>query len=172
MGLYDDDQAAVTTGDINNKEYWYAKAHAESLEQALKTRQPEGAIKDWLKEVLGAQDEALKAYANHEDLKKWKERTLAIQKKINPNADWASWKADWPWNTPYIHGWVEYNWAKCAKAAGDWSTVYEQSRSAGNHLGEYGAQKNMKGWAEDLQKWVVDAKTEMDALWEESRAHR
>ena len=54
-----DDQAAVTKGDINNKEYWYAKAHAESLEYALKTKQPEGAIKDWLKEVLKAQDEAL-----------------------------------------------------------------------------------------------------------------
>lgn len=122
---------------------------------------------------MKAQDEALKTYANHDDLKKkWKTRAETIQKKINPSAAWASWKPDWPWNGQYIHGWVEYHWAKCAQAAGDWATVYEQSRSAGNHLGDYAAQKDMKGWAKDLQDWVKNAKIEMDALWEESRKHR
>jgi hypothetical protein len=172
MGLYDDDLAAVTSGDVNSKEFFYAKAHAEALEFALKSKQPEGAIKDFLKEVIKAQDEALKTYANHGDLKKWKERAETIQKKISPSASWTSWKHDWPWNSPYVHGWVEYHWAKCAKEAGDWNTVYEQSRAAQNHLGEYGAQKEMKSWSKELQDWLPKAKAEMEALWEESRKHK
>jgi hypothetical protein len=91
---------------------------------------------------------------------------------INPNADWASWKTGWPWDTPFIHGWVEYNWSKTAKGAGDWSTVYDQSRAADNHLGDYGAKKHYNGWSDDLKKWVDNAHTEMTTLWEESRKHR
>lgn len=172
MGLYDDDDKAVTTGDINDKLFFYAKAYAASLDDGLKSRQPEGALKDWLKEAIKAHDAALAKYPAHEELKQLKEKALALQAKINPKAEWSSWKPDWPWDSPYIHGWVEYHWAKCAEAAGDWATVYEQARAAGNHLGEYGAQKNMKGWPQPLQTWVVNAKTEVDALWEKSRKHR
>ena len=173
MGLYDDDNAAVTSGDQNNKEYWNARAYAEALDFALKSRQPEGAIKDFIKEVIKAQDEALKTYPAHETLKKQKEKAENIQKKINANADWANWKQPWPWNdSGYFNGWVEYYWSKAALAAGDWSTVYEQTRSAGNHLGDYGAKRVYKGWPDDMKKWVDDAKNEVDALWEESRKHK
>lgn len=173
MGLYDDDNAAITSGDQNQKEYWYAKAHAEKLELALKTRQPEGAIKDFLPTAIAAYEEALKTYSGHEDLKKWKEKAIAIQSKVNANAEWARWKADFHWaEDVFMHGWVELNWARLAKTAGDWNTVYEQARSAGNHLGDYGAQKHMKGWPADIQKWITDGKAEADALWEESRSHR
>jgi hypothetical protein len=172
MGLYDDDNAAVTEGDQNNKEFWYARAYAEALDMALKQKQPEGAIKDFLKEVIKAQDEALAIYPQHAGLKKAKEKAENIQKKINPNADWASWKTGWPWDTPFVHGWVEYNWSKTAKGAGDWSTVYDQSRAADNHLGDYGAKKHYNGWSDDLKKWVDNAHTEMTTLWEESRKHR
>ena len=173
MGLYDDDNAAIQSGDQNNKDYFYAKAASEKVALALKTRQPEGAIKDLLPEAIKAYDEALKTYPNHADLKSWNEKAKATQGKVNPNAEWARFKGDFHWGEDvFTHGWVEYHWAKFAKTVSDWGTVYEQSRSAGNHLGDQGAQKHMKAWSAETQKWITDAKTEMDALWEESRSKR
>jgi hypothetical protein len=173
MGLYDDDLAAVTSGDISNKEYWYAKYASQKVDNALKTRQPEGAIKDYLPEAIKAYDAALATYPNHEDLKKWKEKAVSIQGKINPNAEWARFKSDFHWdNGPFEHGWVEFNWAKLAAQNGEWDVVYEQARSAHNHLGEYGAQKDMRAWSDDVKKWVTDSDTEAQNIWEESRKHR
>ncbi len=173
MGLYDDDLAAVTSGDISNKEYWYAKFTSQKVDNALKTRQPEGAIKDYLPEAIKAYDAALKTYPNHEDIKKWKEKAVSIQGKINPKADWASWKSDFYWaDGAFENGWALYHWAKFAMQNNEWDVVYEQARSAHNSLGEYGAQGKMKGWPEDVQKWIVDADTDAQKIWEESRKHR
>ena len=173
MGLYDDDNAAITSGDISNKEYWYAKFFSTKVDEALKTRQPEGAIKDLLPEAIKAYDELLKTFSNHDDVKKWKEKAASIQGKINPKAEWARFKTDFHWDdNSFMHGWVEYNWSKLATSKSEWDIVYEQARAAHNHLGEYGAQKNMKGWPADIQKWITDADAECDKMWEESRKHR
>ena len=37
MGLYDDDNAGVTCGDVEAKEYWEARATFAQLEDALRT---------------------------------------------------------------------------------------------------------------------------------------
>ncbi|MFO0569387.1 MAG: hypothetical protein U0263_27255 [Polyangiaceae bacterium] len=172
MGLYDDDNNAVTSGDQNDKEYWYSKAHAEALDLALKQKQPEGAIKDFLAEAIKVHDAALAKFPNHAEVKAWKEKAETIKSKINPKAEWDRWKPDWPWDSPFLHGWVEYNWAVCARAAGDWATVYEQARAADNHLGDYGAKKHYKSWSEDLRAWVDRAYDHAKEIWEESRKHR
>jgi hypothetical protein len=169
MGLYDDDNASVTSGDLGNKDYWYSKAHNEALEQALKSKQPEGFIKDLLPEVIKAHDAVLKTYPNHEDVKKWKAKATTIQGKINPKADWSGAKPGFGWdinNSPLIHGWVEYHWMKWAQAAGEKRTAYEQAQSATNHLGDYGAKKFYKGWPDDLKAWVDKALEEADAVYQ------
>jgi hypothetical protein len=168
----------VKNGDLADKEYWWAKAYFTGFEAALKTKQPEGAIKDYIKEkALPAIDEALKKYANHEDIKKWKEKIEGIQKKIDPNASWASWKNDFPWGAGqtgpdlFMNGWVELNRARFAKGAGDWRTAGSEAMSAHNHLGEYGAAKHMRPWPADIQTFVTDGDKEATALMEESRKH-
>lgn len=176
MGLYDDDNAAVTSGNQNNEAYWYASAYSQALDLALKTRQPEGAISGWLREkVIKAIDEALSAYPAHEDLKKWKARADQIKSKVNPDADYAEFKSDFPWrHDKYLDGWVALNWARCAHDAGDWNIVYEKSRRVTDLFGEYGCQKNdvLKTLPEDAKKLVLDGYAEGEKLWAESKSKR
>lgn len=173
MGLYDDLNAAVVSGDADSKEYWYARFASEKLEEALKSRQPEGAVRDFLPEAIAAHDAALKVFPNHLDVKKWKARALEVQKKIDSKARLSNWRSDFPWGDDrFMQGWVEVNWARLARGQNLWDTVHTLSLSAKNHLGEYGAQRNMRGWREEMQKLVREAHKEVAALYDESIKHR
>ncbi len=86
MGLYDDDDKSLESGDIALRDYWRAKFNAEMLEQALKTRQPEGAIGMELISTLSFLDELLTAtYPSHQDLQAWRARAKTIQDKMGPD---------------------------------------------------------------------------------------
>ena len=45
MGLYDDDKANITSGDVCDVMYWQTKYAHQKLDAALKSRQPEAAIR-------------------------------------------------------------------------------------------------------------------------------
>ena len=84
-GLYDDDTKDVTSGDLADQDYWWAKFDSQMLELALKQKQPEGRIGLNLASSINRLNDLIKKYPKHEDLKKWKVRDEEIQKKIDPN---------------------------------------------------------------------------------------
>ena len=51
MGLYDDDRAATTSGDVLDVIYWQAKYASLKFDAALQTKQPEGAIKPLVPDI-------------------------------------------------------------------------------------------------------------------------
>src|SRR5205823_1795835 len=64
MGLYDDDNATLTKGDVFNEDFFWAKAYSIALDGALKTRQPEGAIRALIERAIPQHDTVLKTYPN------------------------------------------------------------------------------------------------------------
>src|SRR5215216_1736694 len=78
MGLYDDDKQAVTGGDVLDVIYWQTKFSHQKLEAALKTRQPEGAVKGLIPSVINGANDVLKEYPNHADVKGWLENARRI----------------------------------------------------------------------------------------------
>src|SRR3954462_1061461 len=86
MGLYDDDRAAVTSGDVADVIYFQTKFAYDKLEAALKTRQPEYQFHMLTVDVINGSADVLQRFANHEDVKRWKQRAEEIAKKADGNA--------------------------------------------------------------------------------------
>jgi len=121
-GLYADDTKDKTSGDLNDQDYWWAKWDAKNLEDAIKTRQPEGRIGISIASSLRDRMEPLaKKYPKHEGIKKWKERFEEVEKKINPNANRGdSFKPGFPWEMAnYAQAWVNYQHAQMMVADND-----------------------------------------------------
>lgn len=178
MGLYDDDDAAVTSGDQNHEGYWWAKYYSITLDEALKSRQPEGALKDFLNEyAVKYIDEALTKFPAHNDIKAWKEKAVKIQGKINPNAEYASFKPDFPWmggpggsgGGNFGQWWVSYHLAKAAKAAGDWATAYEKAKYCSFRAEEINEARFKSKYSEDIQKFLADSAAESNELFAEAK---
>jgi hypothetical protein len=158
-GLYDD-AAKTTGGDLKERDYWRARWDAERLEEALKERQPEGAIMMALISSASRLDELLKTYPNHEDLKKWRARTTEIQGKIDPNANRGdSFRTGSLWNEHnYREAFVGLNCGKTAMAQGDWDSAKSCLADAERDLGFLKARVDNKdrvgAWPEDRIAWV------------------
>src|SRR5258707_15666697 len=73
-GLYADDTKDKTTGDLDDQDYWWTKWDAKMLEEAVKTRQPEGRISVNLGSAIRRVNDLAKKYPKHEEIKKWKAR--------------------------------------------------------------------------------------------------
>jgi hypothetical protein len=172
MGLYDDDKAAVTSGDVQDVGYWQAKFNAEKLEAALKTRQPEAAVKSIVPGVIQLCDSVLKDYPIHADVKKWKQRAEDIQKKISPNpepADFTGTFGQWK-DYSYEAGWRSYHIAKLAAAAQDWSVCKSHASEAVTQFGR--SVDRMANWPADVQTWIKSAKAEAEQLQAEADKKR
>ena len=113
-GLYADEGKDKTSGDLKDQDYWWAKWDAKMLEDAIKTRQPEGPISLNVAVALRRLEPLVKKYPKHEDLKKWQARFQEIEKKLDPNADRrASWKPGFPWDmSNYAQAWVNGHYGK------------------------------------------------------------
>src|SRR4051794_21713172 len=72
-GLFADDIKEQKTGDIRLLDYWHAKFEYLKLQEAVKTRQPEGTIAVSLGSFGRDVDELIKKAPMHDELKKWKE---------------------------------------------------------------------------------------------------
>lgn len=107
-GLYADEGKDKTTGDLKDQNYCWAKWDAKNLEDAIKTRHPEGLISVNVAVGLRRLNDLAKKYPKHEEIKKWKERFEEIDKKLEPNANWRdSWKPNFPWDMAnYAQAWV------------------------------------------------------------------
>ena len=172
MGLYDDDKAAVTSGDVLDVCYWQAKFAADQLDAALKTRQPEGAIKPLVPGVVNSCTGVLKDFPNHGDVKRWKEKAEEVGRKIDPNAAPADFKGNFAhWKDySYEAGWRSYHVAKMAAAAEDWSVANTHAKEAVTQLGR--SVTRMAEWPEDVRNWVTSAKSEMEKLQEQASKKR
>ncbi len=168
MGLYDDDKNAVTSGDVLDVIYWQTKFVALKLEAALKSRQPEYAVREIIPSVVNGCADMLKVYPNHGDVKKWMDLARDIEKKIDPNAPPAEFTSAFgQWRDySYESGWRFYHLAKMAAAAGDWAGAHSYASDAVQHLSR--AIDRMASWPADAQSWVKTSQGEMQLLREVS----
>jgi len=170
MGLYDDEKTEVTSGDVLDVIYWQTKFGALKLESALKTRQPEGAIKLLVPGVINSCTDLLETYPNHKDVQAWRDNALEIQKKIDPNAlssDFKSNFAQWR-DYSYEAGWRSYHIAKMAVDDEDWALARTHAREADQQFSR--TVERMGQWPADVQEWVRTALTEMQKLAEDAAA--
>ncbi len=68
MGLYDDDKAAMTSGDILDVIYWQTKYAFAKFRAAMAARQPEGDIRFTLIDVVSGCEDLLKTYPKHAEI--------------------------------------------------------------------------------------------------------
>src|SRR4051812_41489601 len=98
-GLYGDDGKNVTTGDINDQDYWWTKFDMMMLDLAIKQHQPEGHIAVDLASTIRRLDDLVKKFPKHEEIKAWKKHADEVNAKIDQNADrGASFKPGCPWD--------------------------------------------------------------------------
>jgi hypothetical protein len=166
-GLYDTDAESVKGGDLKDRDYWRAKWDSVRLEEALKERQPEGAI---LLAVIGQSqllDELIKKYPNDEDFKKWKARSLEIKGKISPDTNRGeSFKPGSLWNEwNYREAYVNYNYGKVAIEQQDWETARDGVREADRQLeilrGRIQKEDRVAAWPDGAAQWVKTTSAEV-----------
>lgn len=168
MGLYDDDNKALTNGPIKLLDYWRAKFNAEQLEEALRTRQAEGAIGLELVGVISLLDDLRKTYPNHEQLTAWRERALAVQKMIDPNAsrtDGFDGRCVWHEHS-YREAWVGYHCGKLAEQEGDSAFAADCYRTAlqkvGYLAGRLDSNERVADWPPSVPVWIRETKAELE----------
>ena len=168
-GLFDNDKKEVTTGDLNDQDYWWTKFDMMMLDKAIEQKQPEGKISVELASTTQRLDDLIKKYPKHEDLKKWKEKVDDINKKIDPNANRNEpWKPGCPWDeSNFAQAWVNYHWGKMQiadkqidQAKGTWSNVV-------SNFDVMLKPDRMKDYPDDLRKWVEDNKEDVDKTEQE-----
>lgn len=164
MGLYDDDNAAVTGGDLAEVIYWQTKFEFLKLEAALASRQPEYAIKGILPGIINGAADVLKTYPNHADVKAWSDKAKLIQGKIDPNAAPAEFKSDFAHWKDYAYeaGWRHLHLAKSLSAKHDLAMAKSHAKDAATQLGR--AKERSANWPADVQAWVNAALAESQTL--------
>jgi len=160
--LYASDSTSVKSGDLLDRDYWRAKFDSIRLDEAIKERQPEGAI---LLAVIGETnllDELIKKYPNDQDFKTWKAHAEEIKAKVDPNANRGeSFKPGSLWNEGnYKEAFVNYNYAKVALDKKDWAAAHDGLNYASRNLGflvdRIKNNDRVSAWPDGAAKWVQD----------------
>jgi len=168
-GLYADDKKA-TTGDLDDQDYWWAKWDAKNLEDAIKSRQPEGPISINVAVGLRRLNDLAKKYPNHDEVKKMQARFQQIQDKLDPNANRGdSWKPGFPWDmSNYAQAWVNWHWGKMAYDANDadrafglYSNVVQNFRLITEHADTF------KDMPAECHKFVEENKPKAEKIYAE-----
>jgi len=172
QGLYSDDDKKVTSGDLNNQDYWWAKFDAMMLEMAIKQRQPEGKIAVDLASSIRRLDDLTKQFPKHQEIAKWKARAAEIDAKIDPNADRSkSFGPECPWDEAnFAQLWVNLHWAKSAYDAKDYGSAIGSLQNVMQNYQIMLRPDRMKDYPEDLRKYVVDSKPDADSLYKAAKA--
>lgn len=120
-GLYADEDQKVTGGDLHDQDYWWAKFDAMMLEEAIRTRQPEGHIAMDLVSSLRRLKSLAEKYPEHAEIKKWKTRAEEINGRIDEDKDRHSpYKPGFIWNEAnFAQAWVNWHWAQVAAKEND-----------------------------------------------------
>ncbi len=168
MGLYDDEKEAVTSGDVLDVIYWQTKFATLKFEQALKTHQPEGAIRLLVPDVINSCASVLETFPNHEDVKNWRLRALEIEKKIDPNAPSADFKSNFAqWRDySYEAGWRSYHIAKMAAEDEDWALARTHALEVDTQFKR--TVERMGAWPAEVQAWVRESLQEMQGMAEKA----
>ena len=174
QGLYGDEGKNVTSGDLNNQDYWWAKFDAMMLELAIKQHQPEGRIAVDVAISIRRLDDLTKKYPKHQEIAKWKARAMEVESKINPNADRrAQFTQECPWDEAnFAQLWVNLHWAKVAYDAKDYTTALSDMQNVMQNYQIMLAPERMKNYPEDLRKYVMDSKPDADKLYKAIKEKR
>ena len=164
MGLYDDDNAALTTGDVLDVIYWQTKFAALKLEAALKSRQPESAIRGLIPSLVYGCAEVMRDYPNHTEVRTWRDEAIGVEKKISPDAPPAGFKSDFAYWQDYSYesAWRFYHLAKMSEKMESMTMARAYATDAAKQLGF--ASSKMSEWPAEVQEWVRSAKTEMQGM--------
>lgn len=164
MGLYDDDNKAITSGDVLDVIYWQTKFAVKKLDAALATRQPEYPIRLLTAEVINGCMDVLQTYPNHEEVQQWMEKAKTIAAKVDPNAPSADFKSNFAhWKDySYEAGWRHYHVAKMALADEDKALARSHASEGLKQLTR--SLDRMADWPEEVQNWVRSAKAELETL--------
>jgi hypothetical protein len=167
QGLYGDEGKSVTTGDLNNQDYWWSKYDLMMLEIAIKQHQPEGRIAVDLASTIRRLDDLSKKYPKHQEIAKMKARAEEVEAKINPNADRrAQFGPECPWDeSNFAQLWVNLHWAKVAYDAKDYSTASSDMQNVMQNYEFMLRPDRMKNYPVELSKYVVDSKPDADKLY-------
>ena len=166
-GLYGDDAAKVTSGDIDDQDYWWTKFDMMMLDLAMQQRQPEGAISLALASTINRLDELVKKYPNDDELKAWQKKAKDIDAKIDPNArnKGTSFNPGCPWDEAnFAQIWVNLNHASMKVEAKEDNDALGLLQNVERNLEIMLRPDRMKDYPEELRKWVQDAKPKADAM--------
>jgi hypothetical protein len=166
--------ASVTTGDLDDQDYWWARFDDMMLDVALKARAPEGRIDLQLASAIKRLDELAKKFPNHDGIKKMKERANGIKAKIAPDADRrVSFPPEVPWEeSNFAQLWVNLHHAQTAHAQKDDATAKGLLSNIRQNQSIMLAPDRMKEYPPELKKWVEDSKAESETLAKELQTPR
>src|SRR2546428_8742045 len=105
MGLYDDDDAAVTEGAVDHEKYYWVKIWEKWLAVAMKQRMKEASVKRICEQIVEYADEVLKKFAAHKEMQTSKEKANKLVGKIEGYSS----STDHSSSTP---GWHQDVWRK------------------------------------------------------------
>lgn len=168
MGLYDDDKASQTTGDILDVIYWQAKFAYLKFKAALASKQPEGDIRFVILDVISGCQDVLKEYPNHTEVKAWLEEVKKINAKVNQSSMPQGWRGDFEaWGQhSYEAGWRAAHIARMAMAIEDYDQAKGFSRDAVTYLTR--AKGLYANWSADAKAFVDKTLPEMEQLLEKA----
>ena len=162
MGLYDQTDAALTSGELPLLDYWRAHFDATMLETAVTTRQPEGRIGLELASAIRLLDSLLARYPRHERLLGWRTRATAIAKQVDPNAARSSaFTGACLWGEhSYREAWVNLECARVARAHAEHALARDCERTARQKLESLHrrvtAGESIEGWPAEALTWIRD----------------
>jgi len=168
MGLYDDDKAEMTSGDILDVIYWQTKFAFNKFKAAMAAKQPEGDIRFTLIDVVSGCEDLLKTYPKHNDIQAWLAEAKKIQAKVNPESMPVGWRGDfeaWGQNS-YEMAWRAAPIARMAMAIEDYTQAASFGRDAVTYLNQ--AKERMANWSADAKKFVETTLPEMEQLVEKA----
>ena len=88
MGLYDDDNAKVTSGPLKDSDgrligdYVDAKMKSEKVDQYLKERKDEKSVLLMANSLKDSCERLLETYPNHKEVKAWHKKAEGLIQKI------------------------------------------------------------------------------------------
>jgi hypothetical protein len=166
MGLYDDDTKAVTSGDLNDQDYWWSKFDLMMLDLALKQRQPEGRIGLELASTLRRLDALVTKYPAHTGLKSWLAKATNVSGMIDPNASrGASFNPGCPWDEPnFGQLWVNLHHAQMQYDAGQNHEAASLLQNVRQNLSILLRPDRLKNYPPELRQWVEQAQPAAEAL--------
>jgi hypothetical protein len=172
QGLYGDEQKSVTSGVLNDQDYWWAKFDAMMLEMAIEQHQPEGHIAVDLASSIRRLDDLSKRFPKHQEIAQWTARAHQVDSKIDPNANRGlSFGPECPWDEAnFAQLWVNLHWAKAAYDAKDYNSALGSMQNVMQNYQFMLRPDRMKDYPEDLRKYVVDSKPDADNLYKAIKA--